>query len=191
MRMWQPVREKHPWIYFWASRELLLRESLSVVAAVTYLKWKPGYGNSTKSDTGIRILLQRSVKYPCDKIKELMRCIWISRHWESFVKQKIRTVGNTWIGGYRIWISPGLIMVYKSDSRYEKYQVYFFTSPASRLPGQIPAYKPRKYSGEDGSLTIRTRTDVYEFELDASCVSEVDMILLLHTVNEYFRDDGM
>ena len=100
--------ENHPWSYFWASRELLLHESLSVVAAVTYLKWKPGYGNSTKSDTGIRILLQRSVKYPCDKIKELMRCIWISRHWESCVKQKIRTVGNTWIGGYRIWISPGL-----------------------------------------------------------------------------------
>ena len=46
-----------------------------------------------------------AAKYPCDKIKELMRCIWISRHWESCVKQKIRTVGNTWIGGYRIWIS--------------------------------------------------------------------------------------
>ena len=28
----------HPWSYFWASRELLLRESLSVVATVTYLK---------------------------------------------------------------------------------------------------------------------------------------------------------
>jgi len=38
MRMWQPVRENHPWSYFWASRELLLRESLSVVATVTYLK---------------------------------------------------------------------------------------------------------------------------------------------------------
>lgn len=85
--------------------ELLLHESLSVVAAVTYLKRKPGCGNSTKSDTGIGILLRRSAKYPCDKIKELMRCIWISRHWESCVKQKIRTVGNTWIGGYRIWIS--------------------------------------------------------------------------------------
>ena len=88
-----------------SSLELLLGEPGSVVAAVTYLKWKPGCGNSTKSDTGIRILLQRSAKYPCDKIKELMRCIWISRHWESCVKQKIRTVGNTWIGGYRIWIS--------------------------------------------------------------------------------------
>ena len=44
---------------------------------------------------------------------------------------------------------------------------------------------------EDGSLTIRTKNSVYEFELDASCVSEVDMILLLRTVNEYFRDDGM
>jgi hypothetical protein len=32
------VRENHPWSYFWASRELLLRESLSVVATVTYLK---------------------------------------------------------------------------------------------------------------------------------------------------------
>ena len=52
--------------------------------------------------------MQRSAKYPCDKIKELMRYIWISRHWESCVKQKIRTVGNTWIGGYRIWISQGL-----------------------------------------------------------------------------------
>ncbi|MFQ8841006.1 MAG: hypothetical protein ACLR8P_08900 [Clostridium fessum] len=30
--------ENHPWSYFWASRELLLCESLSVVAAVTYLK---------------------------------------------------------------------------------------------------------------------------------------------------------
>lgn len=29
---------------------------------------------------------------------------------------------------------PGLIMVYKSDSQYEKYLVYFFTSPASNKP---------------------------------------------------------
>ena len=82
---------------------------------------------------------------------------------------------------YMDWRIPymdqlGLIMVYKSDSRYEKYMIYFFTSPASKCPG---------------SLTIRTKNSVYEFELDASCVSEVDMILLLRMVNEYFRDDGM
>ena len=86
-----------------SSLELLLGEPGIVVTRK--LKRKPGCGNSTKSDTGIGILLRRSAKYPCDKIKELMRCIWISRHWESCVKQKIRTVGNTWIGGYRIWIS--------------------------------------------------------------------------------------
>ena len=103
--------EEHNWWHIQltdeeqAKMELLLHESLSVVAAVTYLKRKPGCGNSTKSDTGIGILVRRSAKYPCDKIKELMRYIWISRHWESCVKQKIRTVGNTWIGGYRIWIS--------------------------------------------------------------------------------------
>ena len=33
---------------------------------------------------------------------------------------------------------PGLIMVYKSGSRYEKYMIYFFISPASKL---------RKYPG--------------------------------------------
>ena len=43
----------------------------------------------------------------------------------------------------------------------------------------------------DGSLAIRTKNSVYKFELDASCVSKTDMVLLLHTVNEYFRDDGM
>ena len=53
---------------------------------------------------------------------------------------------------YMDWRIPymdqsGLIMVYKSDSRYEKYQVYFFMSPASGLPGQIPAYNLRKYPG--------------------------------------------
>ena len=83
---------------------------------------------------------------------------------------------------------PGLIMVYKSDSRYEKYQVYFFTSPASDCPGKYLHTTYGSIQVEDGSLTIRTKNSVYEFELDASCVSEVDMILLLHTVNEYFRD---
>lgn len=85
----------------------------------------------------------------------------------------------------------GLIMVYKSDSRYEKYQVYFLTSPASDCPGKCLHTTYGSIQVEDGSLTIRTKNSVYEFELDASCVSEVDMILLLHTVNEYFRDDGM
>ena len=85
---------------------------------------------------------------------------------------------------------PGLIMVYKSDSRYEKYMIYFFTSPASDCPGKSLHTTYGSIQVEDGSLTIRTKNSVYEFELDASCVSEVDMILLLHTVNEYFRDDG-
>ena len=57
------------------------------------------------------------------------------------------------------------------------------------MPRQIPAYGSIQV--EDGSLTIRTKNSVYEFELDASCVSKADMILLLHAVNEYFRDDGM
>ena len=60
-------------------------------------------GHVFEAEAGLRKFDE--VKYPCDKIKELMRCIWISRHWESCVKQKIRTVGNTWISGYRIWIS--------------------------------------------------------------------------------------
>ena len=42
---------------------------------------------------------------------------------------------------------PGLIMVYKSDSRYEKYQVYFFTSPASDCPGKYLHTTLRKYPG--------------------------------------------
>ena len=84
----------------------------------------------------------------------------------------------------------GLIMVYKSDSRYEKYMIYFFTSPASKCPGKYLHTTYGSIQVEDGSLTIRTKNSVYEFDLDASCVSEVDMILLLHTVNEYFRDDG-
>ena len=96
---------------------------------------------------------------------------------------------------YMDWRIPymdqlGLIMVYKSDSRYEKYQVYFFTSPASDCPGKYLHTTYGSIRVEDGSLTIRTKNSVYEFDLDASCVSEVDMILLLHTVNEYFRDDG-
>lgn len=34
-------------------------------------------------------------------------------------------------------------------------------------------------------------TDEEQAKMDASCVSKADMVLLLHTVNEYFRDDGM
>ena len=53
---------------------------------------------------------------------------------------------------YMDWRIPymdqlGLIMVYKSDSRYEKYMIYFFTSPASKCPGKYPAYNLRKYPG--------------------------------------------
>ena len=97
---------------------------------------------------------------------------------------------------YMDWRIPymdqlGLIMVYKSDSRYEKYMIYFFTSPASKCPGKYLHTTYGSIQVEDGSLTIRTKNSVYEFELDASCVSEVDMILLLRMVNEYFRDDGM
>ena len=84
----------------------------------------------------------------------------------------------------------GLIMVYKSASRYEKYMIYF-TSPASKCPGKYLHTTYGSIQVDDGALTIRTKNSIYEFELDASCVSEVDMILLLHTVNEYFRDDGM
>ena len=96
---------------------------------------------------------------------------------------------------YMDWRIPymdqlGLIMVYKSDSRYEKYMIYFFTSPANKCPGKYLHTTYGSIQVEDGSLTIRTKNSVYEFELDASCVSEVDMILLLRTVNEYFRDDG-
>ena len=97
---------------------------------------------------------------------------------------------------YMDWRIPymdqlGLIMVYKSDSRYEKYMIYFFTSTANKCPGKYLHTTYGSIQVEDGSLTIRTKNSVYEFELDASCVSEVDMILLLRTVNEYFRDDGM
>ena len=97
---------------------------------------------------------------------------------------------------YMDWRIPymdqlGLIMVYKSDSRYEKYLVYFFTSPASDCPGKYLHTTYGSIQVEDGLLTIRTKNSVYEFELDASCISKADMILLLHTVNEYFRDDGM
>ncbi len=53
---------------------------------------------------------------------------------------------------------PGLIMVYKSDSRYEKYMIYFFTSPASDCPGKYLHTTYGSIQVEDGSLTIRTRT---------------------------------
>ena len=65
---------------------------------------------------------------------------------------------------------PGLIMVYKSGSQYEKYLVYFFTNPASDCPEYLHTTY-RSLRVEDGSLTIRTKNSVYEFELDASCVS--------------------
>ncbi len=42
---------------------------------------------------------------------------------------------------------PGLIMVYKSDSRYEKYMIYFFHKSGKRLSGQISAHNLRKYPG--------------------------------------------
>ena len=88
---------------------------------------------------------------------------------------------------YMDWRIPymdqlGLIMVYKSDSRYEKYMIYFFTSPASKCPGKYLHTTYGSIQVEDGSLTIRTKNSVYEFELDASCVSKADMILLLHAV---------
>lgn len=97
---------------------------------------------------------------------------------------------------YMDWRIPymdqlGLIMVYKSDSRYEKYMIYFFTSPANKCPGKYLHTTYGSIQVEDGSLTIRTKNSVYEFELDAHAVSEVDMILLLRTVNEYFRDEWL
>ena len=116
-----------------------------------------------------------------------MRYIWISRHWESCVKQKIRTVGNTWIGGYRIWISQGLSWSINPTAGMRS--IRFISS--SDCPGKYLHTTYGSIQVEDGSLTIRTKNSVYEFELDASCVSEVDMILLLRMVNEYFRDDGM
>ena len=74
---------------------------------------------------------------------------------------------------YMDWRIPymdqlGLIMVYKSDSRYEKYMIYFFTSPANKCPGKYLHTTYGSIQVEDGSLTIRTKNSVYEFELDAS-----------------------
>lgn len=53
---------------------------------------------------------------------------------------------------YMDWRIPymdqlGLIMVYKSDSRYEKYMIYFFTSPASKCPGKYLHTTYGKYPG--------------------------------------------
>ena len=56
---------------------------------------------------------------------------------------------------------PGLIMVYKSDSRYEKYMIYFFTSPASKCHGKYLHTTYGSIQVEDGSLTIRTKNSVY------------------------------
>ena len=53
---------------------------------------------------------------------------------------------------------PGLIMVYKSDSRYEKYQVYFFTSPASDCPGKYLHTTYGNIRVKDGSWQSEQRT---------------------------------
>ena len=66
---------------------------------------------------------------------------------------------------YMDWRIPymdqlGLIMVYKSDSRYEKYMIYFFTSPASKCPGKYLHTTYGSIQVEDGSLTIRTKNRI-------------------------------
>mgnify|MGYP003101830227 CR=1 FL=1 len=59
---------------------------------------------------------------------------------------------------------------------------------------QAPAVKDCRFTQTSFGTVVHDHSGKwlgqYESE-DASCVSEVDMILLLHTVNEYFRDDGM
>ena len=67
-----------------------------------------------------------------------------------------------------------------------------FTSPANNVLANHLRTTPMEVTQvEDGSLTIRTKNSVREFELDASCVIVSGYgFAVTNTVNEYFRDDA-
>lgn len=116
-------------------------------------------------------------------------------HLDQLVVGILRNAEDKYGQKYQDWRmpyidQPGLIMLYKSDSRYEKYRIYFFTSPSSDCPGNYLHTTYGSIQLEEDLLIIRTRNSVYEFELDASCVSKMDMCLLLPSVNEFFRSNG-
>ena len=109
-------------------------------------------------------------------------------HLEETYKGIMRVASNRDGMPYKDWREhyidqAGLIMVFQSDSRPDKYAVYFFLPSDEYMHSSCG-----KLQIQDGKIRIETERSVYEFEEDQECLTMVEGLIALENATLYFGE---
>ena len=77
----------------------------------------------------------------------------------------------------------GLIMVFQSDSRPDKYAVYFFMPRGMYMHSSLGELQI-----QDGKIRIETERSIYEFEEDQECLTMAEGLIALENATLYFGE---
>ena len=77
----------------------------------------------------------------------------------------------------------GLIMIFQSDSRPDKYAVYFFLPSDEYMHSSCG-----KLQIQDGKIRIETERSIYEFEEDQECLTMAEGLIALENATLYFGE---
>lgn len=77
----------------------------------------------------------------------------------------------------------GLIMVFQSDSRPDKYAVYFFLPSDEYMHSSCGELQI-----QDGKIRIETERSIYEFEEDQECLTMAEGLIALENATLYFGE---
>ena len=75
----------------------------------------------------------------------------------------------------------GLIMIFQSDSRPDKYAVYFFMPRGMYMHSSLGELQV-----DDGKIKIETKNSIYEFDIDPTCVPKEVLPTLIANAQIYF-----
>ena len=74
-----------------------------------------------------------------------------------------------------------LIMIFQSDSRPDKYAVYFFMPRGMYMHSSLGELQV-----DDGKIKIETKNSIYEFDIDPTCVPKEVLPTLIANAQIYF-----
>ena len=77
----------------------------------------------------------------------------------------------------------GLILIFQSDSRPDKYAVYFFLPSDEYIHSSCGELQI-----QDGKIRIETERSIYEFEEDQECLTMAEGLIALENATLYFGE---
>ena len=77
----------------------------------------------------------------------------------------------------------GLILIFQSDSRPDKYAVYFFLPSDEYMHSSCGELQI-----QDGKIRIETERSIYEFEEDQECLTMAEGLIALENATLYFGE---